>query len=67
MEQIITSVENPFQPNAEVAQTYSKNSSFNSQSNTNMAPLGLSYADILGPSLAIGIIISTLIQKVLLI
>jgi copper transport protein len=57
---LITSVENPFQSNVGISPISNKNNN-NSQPSVNMAePLGLNYADIVGPSLAAGIIVSTL-------
>jgi copper transport protein len=58
---VVTSIENPFQSNVAASKELSGNNNFDSPDNIGFtAPFGLSYADVVGPSLAAGIIISTL-------
>jgi copper transport protein len=58
---VVTSIENPFQSNIAASKELSGNNNFDSPDNIDFtAPFGLSYADVVGPSLAAGIIISTL-------
>ena len=58
---IVTSIENPSQSNIAASKELSENNNFDSPENSGFtAPFGLSYADVVGPSLAAGIIISTL-------
>jgi copper transport protein len=58
---VITSIENPSQSNIAASKELSGNNNFDSPDNIGFtAPFGLSYADVVGPSLAAGIIISTL-------
>ena len=58
---IVTSIENPSQSNIAASKELSENNNFDSPENSGFtAPYGLSYADVVGPSLAAGIIISTL-------
>ena len=58
---VVTSIENPSQSNIAASEELSGNNNFDSSDNIDFtAPYGLSYADVVGPSLTAGIIISTL-------
>ena len=58
---VVTSIENPSQSNIAASKELSGNNKFDSPDNIGFtSPFGLSYADLVGPSLAAGIIISTL-------
>jgi copper transport protein len=58
---VVTSIENPSQSNIAASKELSENNNYDSRDNIGFtAPFGLSYADVVGPSLAAGIVISTL-------